>query len=231
MTVDVASLTYVYAVTWSAAPVPDDLETVVHRELAAVTKPAPEQKLRARRRDLLDHADVAQRVFDGSTVVPLQFGSVVGDVVRDLLEPRHDELAELLRRLAGLAEVTVRAVYREEDVLRALLADDPRLRRLRETAIPVRLGEAVAHALQARRERDADAIVRVLERHACAVAVDELRTELDIFRGAALVERKRLPQVDDAVTRLARELAGTASFKLTGPLPPHHFVGISAGAS
>jgi len=60
--------------------------------------------------------------------------------------------------------------------------------------------------------------------------VDDLRTELDVFRGAFLVERKHLRHVDAAVEKLARAHAATTSYKLTGPLPPHHFVQLGGGA-
>jgi hypothetical protein len=226
----VSTLTYVYGVTWASARLPGDLDVVEHEELAAVTMPVDERRLRAKRRDLLRHAEVVQRVFERASVLPLQFGVVVDDVVDDLLEPRYDELVRLLRGLEGLAEVSIRAVYREEDVLRALLYEHPQLARLRERGSPVQLGEAVARSLAARREWDAKEIVRAIEPLARAAAVDDLRTELDVFRGAFLVERRGLKRVDAAVERLAREHAATTSFKLTGPLAPHHFVRLSEAA-
>jgi hypothetical protein len=186
--------------------------------------PVDRRHLRAKRRDLLHHAEVVQRVFERAPVLPLQFGVVLDDVVADLLEPRHDELARLLRELDGLVELTVRATYREEDVLRTLLAEQPQLARLRERGSPLQLGEAVARSLAARREADAHAIVRTLDSLAKASTVDDLRTELDVFRGAFLVERKRVKRFDAEIERLARAQGATTSFKLTGPLPPHHFV-------
>lgn len=226
----VSTLTYVYGVTWASARLPDDLDVVEHEELAAVTMPVDRRHLRAKRRDLLRHAEIVQRVFDVAPVVPLQFGVVLDDVVDDLLEPRKHELVRLLTELEGLVELTLRATYREEDVLRALLVEQPELARLRERGTPMQLGEAVARALAARREADARAIVSALEPRVRATAVDELRTELDVFRGAFLVERKRVKRVDAEVERLARAQAGTTSFKLTGPLPPHHFVHLGEAA-
>lgn len=224
MTAGVSTLTYVYAVTWATARIPDGVSTVVHDDLAAVTRPVETRELRARRRDLLEHADVVQRVFDRGTVLPLRFGTVLEDVQAELLEPRRDDLTRLLRDLDGLAEVTLRAHYREEDVLRALLADDPALARLRANAPPVQLGEAVARALAARREADADAIVRALRPHARDIAFDELHTELEVLRAAFLVPRDALDDVDAAADAVARTHAATTTFKYTGPLPPHHFV-------
>ena len=226
----VSTLTYVYGITWASARVPEGVEAIEHGDLAAVTMPVDERHLRAKRRDLLRHAEVVQRVFERAPVLPLQFGAVLDDVVGELLEPRHDELAALLTELDGLAEVTLRVTFREDDVLRALLREQPQLARLRETASPMQLGEAVAHALAARRDAEADEIVRTLRRHVRSTAFDQLRTELDVFRGAFLVERKRVKRVDAEVERLARAHAATTSYKLTGPLPPHHFVRLAEAA-
>jgi len=226
----VSTLTYVYGVTWASARVPDDVDVIEHGGLAAVTMPVDRRHLRAKRRDLLRHAEVVQHVFEHAPVVPLQFGAVLDDVVEELLEPRHDELAALLTEFDGLAELTVRATFREDDVLRTLLHEQPQLARLRESASSVQLGEAVARALAARRDAEAEEIVRALQRHVRATAVDELRTELDVFRGAFLVERKRVKRADAEVERLARAHAATTSYKLTGPLPPHHFVRLAEAA-
>jgi hypothetical protein len=224
---DVVTLTYVYAVTWASMPAPEGADVVEHGELAAVCGPVQDGELRARRRDLLRHAEVVQKAFDRDTVVPLRFGTVVDDVVADLLEPRHDELVALLRSLEGLAELTVRVIFREDDVLRALLQEQPRLERLRRSAPPVQLGEAVARAVDARRAAVARQVVDAVQPYVRDTAIDELRTTLDVLRAAFLVEGGRQAAVEAELERLAREHAGTASFKVTGPLPPHHFVQLS----
>lgn len=237
MPAGVSTLAYVYAVTWASSGVPrgagvgdGELQLVEHGELAAVVSPVGERELRARRRDLLRHAEIVQSAFDRAPVVPLRFGTVVGDVVEDLLVPRRDELVRLLRGLEGRAEVTLRAYYREDDVLRRLLADQPRLAGLRGGSSPLELGEAVAHALAARRDADAGRIVAALRPLARDVALDPLHAELEVVRAAFLVDRDALGKVDAAVDRLAREQAETTVFKYTGPLPPHHFVALEERA-
>ena len=50
-------------------------------------------------------------------VLPLRFGTVLRDedaVVTELLEPRRDELAALLRQFERLVELRVKAFYVEE---------------------------------------------------------------------------------------------------------------------
>src|SRR5919198_2603742 len=162
---------YVYGVTWADGTVARcgagvagaDVGTVERGELAAIVSPVPDRFVRAKRRDLMSHMDVLANVFASRTVLPLRFGSVFPGpeaVVADLLGARYEELVELLHRFDGLAELRVRGAYREEALLAEIVAEEPQIARLREQthggadALRLQLGEAVAHAVALRRERD-----------------------------------------------------------------------------
>src|SRR5204862_1337035 len=92
----IESPSYVYVVTWAdfvldaaLCVVEASVRAVEHGELAALVSELPSADVRARRRDLLRHADVLQQAFERSAVLPLGFGTVFasdGDVVADLLE-------------------------------------------------------------------------------------------------------------------------------------------------
>jgi len=228
---------YVYGVTWAdgarstARGVGDAAVRVLeHGELAALVSDLPSADVRARRRDLLRHADVLQQAFEERTVVPLGFGTVFDsgdDVVEELLEPRYEELVALLQRLDGLVELTLRAFYDESLVLAAIVRDDPQIAALRGSGTPadqVRLGEAVALALAGKRNRDADEIVAELASLSRQVVVEERVAEFELVRAAFLVDRSDVPGLDQRAEELAERFDGIARFKLTGPLPPHHFV-------
>ncbi len=201
-----------------------------HGELAALVSELPSADIRARRRDLLRHAEVLQQAFERRTILPLGFGTVFAsgeDVVADLLEPRYEELVSLLQSLDGLVELTVRAFYDEAGVLAAIVRDEPRIAALRGSTNPadqVRLGEAVAEALADRRVRAADEIVAALSSLAREVAVEERVAQFEVVRAAFLVDRSALDEFDAQAEELARRYDGLVRFKLTGPLPPHHFV-------
>lgn len=228
---------YVYGVTWADCALGDAagvLDTQVsaleHGELAAIVSELPSADVRARRRDLLRHAEVLQQTFEQRTVLPLGFGSVFAsgeDVVAELLEPRYEELVELLHSLDGLAELTVRAFYDESEVLAAILRDEPRIALLRGSSNPadqVALGEAVARALGDRRARDVDEIVAGLSSLARDTVVEERVAEFEVLRAAFLVDRSAVDEFEAEAEELARRHDGVIRFKLTGPLPPHHFV-------
>jgi Gas vesicle synthesis protein GvpL/GvpF len=232
---------YVYGVTSASAATPrvtgvggGTVHAIAHRGLAAISSSVPDGPLRARRRDLMSHADVLQQALAHGQVLPLRFGTVFADadaVVGGFLEPRHDELQGLLRTFDGLAELSLRAYYVEEAVLTEIVRDDARVARLRAARRPadVALGEAVARALAAKRAAEADEIVRTLVPLARDVVVEEPRTEYELVRAAFLVEPRRIDRFDAAVDALARDRAGTAVFKYVGPLPPHSFVDLGGG--
>jgi hypothetical protein len=226
--------TYVYGVGPATGGAPPGrgvagapLGLVRHGQLAAIVSPIPSSTVQARRQELMRHSEVLQAAFERDTVVPLRFGTVFpsGDeLVADLLEPRHDDLVSLLRRFGGLAELTVRAFFLEEPVLAEIVREDREVARLRGGRDRLRLGEAVASALARKREREADRIVSRLLRHARDVVVEERQAELEVLRGAFLVERKAIKAFDATIGEIARERHGVVRFKYTGPLPPHHFV-------
>jgi Gas vesicle synthesis protein GvpL/GvpF len=204
--------------------------------LAALVSAVEGNELRATRRDLLSHSAVLEHAVAAGPVLPLRFGMVLRDedaVVEELLEPRRDELAALLRRFERLVELRVKAFYDEEEVLKEIVRSNPAIARLREATrgVPetaaysqrVRLGEAVAAALDARRQHDARSILGRLEPLAEDVVVEE--TDLSrALTASFLVDRRRVAAFDDAMDELARTHEGLITFKYLGPLPPHSFV-------
>jgi Gas vesicle synthesis protein GvpL/GvpF len=242
--------TYVYGVTWAetakkrrgAGVGGADLDVVVHRDLAAVVSDVPPGPVRAKRRDLMRHMDVLQHVFDDGAVLPLQFGSVfpARDAVADgLLAERRDELVRLLKQFDGLAELRLRATYREDAILAEIVEHDRNVARLREltrqsgAADPRRLqlGEAVAHALAARRDHDAHAFTKGLQPIARDIVVEEPRTEYEVLRASFLVDRRKISTFDARLDELAGPERERMRFTYTGPLPPHSFVGLANGRS
>ncbi|HZC75230.1 MAG TPA: GvpL/GvpF family gas vesicle protein [Gaiellaceae bacterium] len=228
---------YVYGVTWadgalsSGEGVADtSVRVLEHGELAALVSELPSADIRARRRDLLRHADVLQQAFERRTILPLGFGTVFAsseDVVAELLQPRYEELVALLQSLDGLVELTLRALYDEAAVLAAVVRDEPRIAALRGSSNPadqVALGETVAKALAARRARDADEIVASLSSLAREVEVEERVAEYEVVRAAFLVDRSAVKDVEAQAEELAQRHDGVIRLKLIGPLPPHHFV-------
>jgi len=210
------------------------VSTVEHGELAAIVSAVGVAPLRAKRRDLLRHSDVLQAAFTDAPVVPLRFGTVFSskeELVGDFLGARYEELVALLQRVEGLAELRVRASFVERALLAEVVRDDPRVAALRAApnASQVELGEAVAHAVAARRVEAADEAVATLAGHAIQVQADEPSSEYEVLRASFLVDRRHVTAFELAAEQLAQRQRGRITMELVGPMPPHSFVSLGGG--
>jgi hypothetical protein len=170
-------------------------------------------------------------------VLPLRFGIVFEDaaaVTSKLLAERRDELDSLLARFENLVELRVKAFHVEEEVLRDVVLGDSAIARLSEATrglpegLPhpdrLRLGEAVAHAVERERRGDAETILERLRPLAEDVAVEPEAPPGFVLSASFLVRRHELVPFDRAMDELARRHARRIRFKYLGPLPPHSFV-------
>jgi Gas vesicle synthesis protein GvpL/GvpF len=242
---------YLYGVTWADAARPQQnagvhgasIEPILYRELAGLTSAVESTKVRAKRRDLLSHAEVLSSALEHGTVLPLRFGVVFDNaaaLVDEFLRPRYDELVKLLRSFEGRVELSVKAFYVEEAILAEIVRANPLIARLREATraasdnstypLRVELGERVGAELQERTLHDRQALLDRLSRLAVDVQVDQQPIEHQVLGASFLVERDRVAAFDDAMNKLARQQAERMHFKYLGPLAPHSFVGLTAEA-
>ncbi len=212
------------------------LDSVEHDGISALVAETPDGELRLRRDNVLGHADVLDKAFACGPVLPLSFGSVVGDadtVVRQLLAPQAEQLARRLDALEGKAEMQLKALYAEEPLLRSILKQDPALARLveRTQQLPaaathferIRIGEAIAAAVQARGAADGEALLKVLVPFAVAHVVSPPHHERSVLNAAFLVARDGLKDFDQAVEAVSVQYGPQIEFKLIGPMPPYSF--------
>lgn len=199
---------------------------------------------RVLREDLMAHAHTLEAVATLGTVLPMQFGVEMPDddtVRHELIESRGDEIRPLLERFDGLLQLTVSVDLIEPEALREVLRRDQDLVALRDhvqRASPqerhsaeVRLGEAIAAALDALRAGVGDGVVDRLAPTARAVSLGEVRGALQAAEVFLLVERDRQSEVDATVTTLREDLAPLASLRYVGPQPPYAFLdAVSSGA-
>ena len=215
------------------------VRAVAHGDVAALVSSVGHGDLRATRRDLVNHSAVLEHVLADGPVLPVRFGTVLQDeeaVVSDLLEPHARELEALLSRFEGLVELRVKAFYVEKEVLREVVRSNPGIARLRESvrelpeaasyAHRLRLGEAVARAVEAERAADADAILGRLRPLSENVVVEREPASGLVLAASFLVARRGIDEFDAAMNELAERFDGRIRFKYLGPLPPHSFVSL-----
>ncbi|OKK23845.1 gas vesicle protein [Streptomyces sp. CB02488] len=235
---------YVYAILRSATALPKDavgvgsppaaLRFIGQGLLEAVVSDAP-PKLRARRRDLLAHQDLLMRLADDGPVLPMRFGMVAADEQTVLAQLAADEsgYAATLDRLAGRIEINVK-VLPAQNALEALVTEEKNVRQLRAAArrnpgyeASVRLGEAIAGALNRRAAAAGQQILRELAPAARAAAPGP-EVPGCVLNESFLVDRAE----SEAFLSRARSLGATfrehAEIRSVGPLPCYSFVSAQA---
>jgi hypothetical protein len=242
--------TYVYGIVEANAQPPEGggiadapLSLVAGDDAAALVSDLAAREVRLGREEILVHARVLEQALARGTVLPMRFGVVMDgpDEIRQrLLQAHAGELRAQLTGLEGKVEVRIRGVYEEQALMSEILREDRAIARLRDSVRGrpddatyyerIQLGEAVAAAVERRREHDSRNIVDLLARSALGVELSKLAHERVVVNASFLVERKRLDEFDEALDLLADDQAGRMRFKYTGPLPPHSFVEFAESA-
>jgi hypothetical protein len=164
--------------------------------------------------DLWIHESIVEDLMEGSTVLPMRFGSTVADEAKlqEILDERGAELEVTMERVQGAVELGVRAqLAAVESATVEVGVESPGIAYLRERA--------------ERRRRADDSLTRIHE----PLAVLARRSTPAMrglnsggFKRAYLVDRNRVDDFRARVAELASEVDG-ASIVCTGPWPPYSF--------
>jgi hypothetical protein len=225
-----------------ASGLPEEARVVTSGALAALVGALPAEG-QASRQDLERHQRVLTEALEATTVLPMRFGVVVDDddaVRREILDHNADALRALLEQLEGRVQMTLKAFYAEDVLLREVLSEEPEIARLsnalrgqpegasREARID--LGRRIAAAVELRRGEDRARLRAAVEPVVEDVVDDEPASERVAAQLQLLVHRDRREELDTAVERLAAQEEGRLGLRYLGPLPPYSFANMELDA-
>lgn len=241
--------TYVYGVYPACEAAPTDLSglgdapvrVLAEGDLAALVSDAPAARLRPERRHLAAHQKVLQRASAELSLLPMAFGTVLaGDGrVKGFLRAHAGLLGEQIDRVRGRAEMTLRVRLDVANVFEHLVAVSPELRALRDLIAAgrashddkVQAGREVDATLSSLRASSEAAVLEALVAAAAEIRLLPPRTEAELLNLACLVDRGALQAFESAVHAAAARFDDRHAFELSGPWPPHSFVGQAAEAA
>ncbi|MDQ6830718.1 MAG: GvpL/GvpF family gas vesicle protein [Gemmatimonadota bacterium] len=174
------------------------------RDLAAIVRPAPFERMKVAEAEMEDYTDVVSRIFAQVTILPAPYGTIFKspDVVQQWLETNHIALGEGLHFVNGRCEARVH-ITEAEDVERPRRSADH--------------GAAAAECF------------RHLGKFAAAsMPLKERGDPPALLSGAFLVPRETWSEFREQVQEQDRRSTGLA-FELTGPWAPFDFVRMEFG--
>jgi hypothetical protein len=211
-----------------------EVRSVQAGSVAALVSDLDGEVVKARRRSVRAFVETLSAVLENSTVIPMQFGAVMGsdvEVREELLEPLQEQLRGLLDEYENLVEMRLTARYDPERLLAQIVAGNGEIRRLRGSSRDqLRLGELVARAYERRRAEDIDALLAVLRPLVEDEEHDEV-PEWGLATSSFLVRRAQLGAVERHVERWAETNAGLITCELAGPMAPFSFVELELPAA
>lgn len=241
------SLTYVYGIVQTTprertslgvgvGEPPREVRVVRHGKVGALVSTVTREELsgqgvRSLRRDMKAHSAVLNRLCEQRTVLPVRFGFVVESdqaVVARLLEPQADRLAAYLKRLEGTVEITLKATYVEEAILREIAERHPQLTAGSGARAGyqgrIEVGRRIAAAIQACQEQDGQWLLDTLAPVVQEVRLGKVQSELMVLNASLLVAAAKLKSFDRVLEAIHKEVGARMTFDCVGPLPPYSFV-------
>lgn len=211
---------------------------VPHHEVAAVVGEILLERPAGHRADLLSYSKVLDALVGSGVVAPVQFGSVLADVesvVQDLLVPNEEHFEDLLDMLTGRAQFNLGAAYRDDVALAEIVAADPVIAELRERTRVlgqheaygdrVRLGELVAHAMEAKRAEDLNLLLDAIVPFVAAHSVRAGSSPDKVADVALLVDDDRRADLEAQLEAVAESVHERIRLRLIGPTAAYDFVG------
>ena len=221
----------------------DEVHTVAYKHLAAVVSDCPPLDYTAMKdtdkekmvRDLAAHQRVIEEVMEGSTTLPMKFGTMVKDKdeVEAILRRGYFGLKEALAATEGKVEVELVATWDVDSVTQEIAQEEPiaRLRariektksRLRSVPDRIKVGKMVYESLGRRRENYQEEILGALTTFALDLQKNVLMDDKMVMNVAFLISKDRQEEFDDKVREVDERLGGALNFRVIGPLPAYSF--------
>jgi hypothetical protein len=210
--------------------------SVRHGGVAAVVSDCPRQKLRPERAHLAAHKGVLERLMLDSTVLPMAFGTIAGDMkaVRRLLSLNQEIFLEQLERVAGKVEMGLRVKWDVPNIFEYFIDIHPELRAARDRLLGnqrqprqedrIELGQLFDRILNEDRQAHSEELEEALEPCCSEIKRSPLRNVNEVANLNCLAPRDGLKKLEEAVFQAASRFDNNYAFDLNGPWAPHNFV-------
>lgn len=190
-------------------------------------------------RYLLIHEHLNEQLMRDHDLIPMSFGIIAGseEELRKILESAFLQFKTALKRVSGKAEFVVQVFWDEKKALNELLESDPEIRKLKKEAdsrgtilgmpLKIKIGKLIFEALQVKKREYADEIEKsILKEFPDIVSGKHLVKDM-VMNHSILIDRSRVPELDEKMNELGERYGATLKFKYIGPMPPYSFANIN----
>ncbi|MDZ8227502.1 MULTISPECIES: GvpL/GvpF family gas vesicle protein [unclassified Nostoc] len=235
---------YIYGILTLPAPQNFNLEGLDRQpvqikildDFAVIYSEAQQERYLASRRNLLSHEKVLEEIMQGGDryLLPVQFGLLVSSwetVSQQLIRPHQEELTQLLAKLSGCREVSVKVFWDTEAEIQGLLAEHPNLKTERDKLVGqplsmervIQIGQAIEQGMSDRKQGIIDIFQSTLNSIAIEVVENTPQMDTMIYNSAYLIPWEAESQFSEHVEALDRQFEDRLRIRYNNFTAPYNF--------
>lgn len=224
----------------------DSVYSICYQNIGAVISDSLVMKYPVSRKNTVAHQLVMEKIMKDYTILPVRFCTIAEDNGRisskdrikdKILRERYDEFKALLAEMDNKAELGLKAMWTDIDLIfEEILETNKEIRLLKKKIASmkgteghnerIRLGGLVKSALEKRKEKEANTILKPLKKISVDNRINDTFSDRMLLNAAFLVDQAQGEKFDSCVNELQESRNGRIQLKYVGPIPPANFVEI-----
>ncbi|MEH1779200.1 MAG: GvpL/GvpF family gas vesicle protein [Nostoc sp.] len=205
-------------------------------DFAVIYSEAQQERYLASRRNLLSHEKVLEEIMQGGDryLLPVQFGLLVSSwetVSQQLIRPHQEELTQLLAKLSGCREVSVKVFWDTEAEIQGLLAEHPNLKTERDKLVGqplsmervIQIGQVIEQGMNDRKQGIINVFQGTLNSIAIEVVENTPQMDTMIYNSAYLIPWEAESQFSEHVEALDRQFEDRLRIRYNNFTAPYNF--------
>ncbi|MFN6526411.1 GvpL/GvpF family gas vesicle protein [Nostoc sp. ChiSLP03a] len=235
---------YIYGILTLPAPENLNLEGLDRQPVqikildgfAVIYSEAEQERYLASRRNLLSHEKVLEDIMEAGdrNLLPMQFGLLISSwetVSEQLIRPHQEELTQLLAKLSGCREVSVKVFWDTEAEIQGLLAEHPNLKTQRDKLVgqplsmeqAIQIGQAIEQGMSDRKQGIIDVFQGTLNSIAIDMVENTPQMDTMIYNAAYLIPWEAESQFSEHVEALDRQFEDRLRIRYNNFTAPFNF--------
>ncbi|MDZ8034171.1 MULTISPECIES: GvpL/GvpF family gas vesicle protein [unclassified Nostoc] len=203
---------------------------------AVIYSEAQQERYLASRRNLLSHEKVLEDIMEAGdrNLLPMQFGLLISSwetVSEQLIRPHQEELTQLLAKLSGCREVSVKVFWDTEAEIQGLLAENPNLKTERDKLVgqplsmeqAIQIGQAIERGMSDRKQGIIDVFQGTLNSIALDMVENTPQMDTMIYNAAYLIPWEAESQFSEHVEALDRQFENRLRIRYNNFTAPFNF--------
>ncbi|MDZ8025314.1 MAG: GvpL/GvpF family gas vesicle protein [Nostoc sp. DedQUE11] len=203
---------------------------------AVIYSEAQQERYLASRRNLLSHEKVLEDIMEAGdrNLLPMQFGLLISSwetVSEQLIRPHQEELTQLLAKLSGCREVSVKVFWDTEAEIQGLLAEHPNLKTQRDKLVgqplsmeqAIQIGQTIEQGMSDRKQGIIDVFQGTLNSIAIDMVENTPQMETMIYNAAYLIPWEAESQFSEHVEALDRQFEDRLRIRYNNFTAPFNF--------